>query len=788
MTKIHKRYFLLFVLALIPFHSSINGCGWWYEEDEMYYNLFNQLLLKEEGLRPFLLTATPGFFDTETNLSDENIDAWISFIGSDEQLHNLSYQTISALIYRTPLEKLDAKNYLPDSTCALMANSKIGKQIIKYLQYAKTLEPYALENTKTWETVRVDPPSKEKYKILIEEGMQLWKACNYDELRLRYGYQLVRLAHYSGNNEEALELFDKYVTPVRKEHIIYYYALEQKGGVLYNLGRNAEANYLFCQVFDHSDCRKKVAYNSIRIQDNVDWNQTYDLCKTDREKAVLYAMRGYNTFSNETEEMRNILQICPDSPYIKLLALRYMNKMERFILDKFYNTEKDDRPFISDSFSKEEYENNKELINSIINHPKTSEKDFWAIYLAHMAFLCKDYNLCKIMLAQAKTSHPDLLKQASRTRFCLYLTTLKSLGKEEEKYIRNYMAQENIDEDFVREIVAHLYKQQGENGKAYLIHNSIGSLEISPDLTIINSLIEGIERNGVVSGCASTNLAGKEDLTALYELKGTYYLRMGDFAKSLQSYSKIPEDYACFTQKYDYETNENIVLSPRDYNGYSNISPLIFSNGFKRWFNIPAEQEMTDTVYLRKEFSFLNKYHNKKTLAQSLLQLSEMAQKEDVTGAYAAYLLANYYFNISAKGYYRNIPFYFTDNSASYKHFGKSVWKDEIPDLRKVYNYKDFYAVVLLTNDAFKALHIYNRLAESAPSPELRARALFMAAACLRDLNDNTSPQDEVAAKQTARDMDSYYSELVEKYANTRFFKEAKNECKYLDYYIKDEL
>lgn len=773
--KPYKRYFLLFAFAFIPFHSPINGCGWSYEEDEMYYNLFNQLLLKEEGLRPFLLTATPGFFETETNSSDENIEAWMSFIGSDEQLRTLDRQKVSELVYHTPLKKLDAIDCLSGTT--------MGKHIINYLRYAKTLEPYAQENTETWETARVAAPVKEKYKKFVEEGVRLWKSCNYNELKLRYGYQLVRLAHYAGNNEEALEFFDKYVEPVRKEHIIYYYALEQKGGVLYNLGRNAEANYLFCQVFDHSDCRKKTAYNSIRIQGEVDWKQTYDLSKTDRQKAALYAMRGYNTFSNETEEMRNILQICPGSPYIKLLALRYMNKQERFILDIFYNTEKNNRSFMSESFSKEDYENDKELIYSIINHPTTEEKDFWTLYLAHMAFLHKDYDLCGSMLDKIKTSNSELLKQESRTRFCLYLTTRKSLGQEEEKVIKNYMTKENIDKEFVREIVAHLYKQQGENGKAYLVHNNVDGLQESPDPVIINSLIEEIERNGTTSVCASTNSASKKDLPALYELKGTYYLRMGNFAESIECYSKVPDSYACFTQKYDYETNENIVLSPVDYNGYSNISPLIFSNGFKRWFNIPAEQEMKNTIYMRKEFSFLNKDHNKKTLAQSLLQLSEMAQKENEIAPYAAYLLANYYFNVSAKGYYRNIPFYFADNSNSYKHFGTSVSKDQIPDLRKVYNYRDFYDLVLLTNDAFKALHIYERLAENASEPELRAKALFMAAACTSDLNANKSLRNEVAAKQINR----YYSELATKYSHTRFFTEAKNECKYFDYYIKNE-
>ena len=755
----------------MPFHSSVNGCGWSYSEDEIYYNLFDQLLLKEEGLKPFLLTGEPGFFQTGTNLSDENIDAWMAFIGNDRKLRNLDKQAISELVYHTPLKELNTENIFSGSTCAIMNSTKTGKQIINYLQYAKTLEPYAQE--------RIQFPSTDEYKRLLEEGMQLWKSCNYKELKLRYGYQLVRLAHYSGENEEALELFDKYVEPVKQKHIIYYYALEQKGGVLYNLGKKAEANYLFCQVFDHSDCRKEVAYNSIKIQGEIDWNNTYKLCKTNKEKAVLYAMRGYNTFSNEMEEVNNILQVCPDSPYLKLLAIRYMNKLERSILNILYNMD-DTHTFmkIPDEIKKC-YTENKELINVIIKNPKVNEKDFWSAYLAHMAFLFKDYTLCESLLNGIRTSNANLLKQISRTRFGLYLTTLKKLGAKEEKSIEEYMIKENIDKDFVREIVAHLYKQQGEYGKAYLVHNKISNLEQNPDITIINSLIKEYEANGTLSTCADSTSITKDDITTLYELKGTYYLRMGDLSESIKWYDKVPDNYINFNLKYDWETDEYIAISSTEYNGYSGISPLIFSNGFKRWYNIPAEKELTDVVYRQKEFSFLNKYHNKKTLVQSLLRLKNMEKEKNETGMCAAYLLANYYFNISARGYFRNIPFYFANNGFSSTHFGESVSENEVPDFENEYNYKGFYYSVLLTNDAFKALSYYEHVARYSSNPELKARALFMASACAQDLyggndGDYTTPED-------------YYSEIARKYSNTGFFNEAKNECKYFDYYIKNE-
>ena len=229
-----QRCLLLLALALIPFRSSINGCGWWYGEDEIYYNLFDQLLLKNEGLRPFLLTGEPGFFQTDTDIPDENIDAWMAFISNDRSLQKLDKAAVSQLVYRTPIGELSLNG--PRGTMRAMASSStISKQFIDYLRYAKTLEPYAQANTKSWEPSRAQAPSEDQYRKLLAEGMQRWKSCQYKELKLRYGYQLVRLAHYSGNNEEALELFDTYVEPVRQDHIIYYYALEQKAGVLYNL-------------------------------------------------------------------------------------------------------------------------------------------------------------------------------------------------------------------------------------------------------------------------------------------------------------------------------------------------------------------------------------------------------------------------------------------------------------------------------------------------------------------------------------------------------------------------
>lgn len=115
-------------------------------------------------------------------------------------------------------------------------------------------------------------------------------------------------------------------------------------------------------------------------------------CKDNREKAAMYALRGYNTFSNELEEVENILEIYPESPYIKLLAIRYINKMERNVLTRYNhsNATDDTSSFMQPSGKVlAEYERGQKVIKAVMNHPKVSDKDFWALYLAHLSFLAK---------------------------------------------------------------------------------------------------------------------------------------------------------------------------------------------------------------------------------------------------------------------------------------------------------------------------------------------------------------------------------------------------------------
>ncbi|MBU5894449.1 hypothetical protein JVW19_20985, partial [Vibrio cholerae O1] len=79
----------------------------------------------------------------------------------------------------------------------------------------------------------------------------------------------------------------------------------------------------------------------------------------------------------------------------------------------------------------------------------------------------------------------------------------------------------------------HLYKMQKDYGKAFLTHNRIEDLRQNPDPNIINSLMSNAEKEN-----------DQALLTQLYELEGTYFLRMNNFEEAAKWFAKVPPSYS----------------------------------------------------------------------------------------------------------------------------------------------------------------------------------------------------------------------------------------------------
>lgn len=85
---------------------------------------------------------------------------------------------------------------------------------------------------------------------LIEEGNERIKSASSTFLKLRYAYQVVRLAHYAGKYDDAIKYYDSYVAGIAGNSVIAQWALGHKAGALMETGKSTEANYLFSTLFD----------------------------------------------------------------------------------------------------------------------------------------------------------------------------------------------------------------------------------------------------------------------------------------------------------------------------------------------------------------------------------------------------------------------------------------------------------------------------------------------------------------------------------------------------------
>ncbi len=226
-------------------------------------------------------------------------------------------------------------------------------ETVDYLLYARDCEPYLIA-TDAWEDEGRDVAVMQQ---LIEAGKKAFAKCSSDYLRLRYLYQLMRLAHYKGSSKQALSLYDTLMpfillpeTSVKYEEgredysIIYFWVQELRAGALQAVGERAEAARLFAFVFLHRPERRASCYASFKLLSDSEWKRALSLCEDDDERATLYALRAHVPDSRALEEMEAIYELGARPDYLEVLLLKEIKELERSIMVRFYPYQRKLRP------------------------------------------------------------------------------------------------------------------------------------------------------------------------------------------------------------------------------------------------------------------------------------------------------------------------------------------------------------------------------------------------------------------------------------------------------------
>lgn len=806
-----KKYTVVFSsIFLLITGAVIYGiaCGGWEDPYDDHVTFFNNHVAGDPDYKPFYYIAYQSLYDYEEPYSEvtQNVEEWKKYLKTD----NVADSLVAKAIYRNSEEafralKNKSENEWPDSLknspFAVALAKKKNNAALDYLYFAKRCEPYINVEYNEWEPKQPDSQSMNE---LIKEGeAAVAKIKKDDFLQLRYGFQLARLAHYSGNYEECLRLFDTYVAPYKSESTVYYWALALKAGALRKTGKPAESAYLFSKVF--SDCKNKriISYQNVlylSVYDKYNQNDVLTFCKNNSEKANFLGVESLGYQSHQLEQLEKMYKLDPRVPTLDVLLIREISKLESsFMSPKFALANPQDSIRLT-TYGIVESESLKSegkyadslytFCNKVATDNKVKEPALWSVSAAYLKFMKRDLAGAKASLKQAGG-----MKMSDKVRDQLEVLRLLITINEQQTVDAAFEAKiypslkwlegkrqaeltgkkDNWDSDLpFTKIYKYLMvnilqpkylnqkdrvsaalcvlqsemvsteaieKAKKDNSLRWTIWSSIDFLRNTMNSSEIEKLIQ-VKTNPAKTEYQQlmTNTLGAVGNDFLYELLGTSYIREYNFQKAVIAFKKLPAKY------FDQEP----------YTTY------LAANSFVDLITDTHAPTNRDT----KKFTKL-------TFAQTMIAFDKKAKEDPKNAAFCYYQMANGFYNMSYNGNsWLLVNYYWSTTDREFNS------KTDLPYL------KDYYF-------NYTAEQYYLKAQKLTTDNNLKAKCAFMAAKCLNSRVkypnvpydvENWSEQNDIAARKYYMMLinNKYFAELKKNYSTTPFYVTAVNECSYL--------
>ncbi len=806
-----KRFIPAFILSvMIAFPQNMIGCAGGDDPYDYYVSFFWNNQSEQQGYKPFYYTGEIRWYDLEETPTTEEVNTteWKNYFSnqpSDKDVYQFVYKysskDLNALYYNIEKSKpFAAADSVKKNSVTNWFLQKKDLEALGYILYAKQVEPQVSYDWDAWEPVKKDTAKMGK---LIKNGLQLYTAAKNENIKLRYAYQLVRLAHYADRYDESIRYYDTYVKPNTTSSYLKAVSLAQKGGAVFKNGDKPQAAYLFSQSFAQAPVKRLSNMLSFSwcFDAKADRNDYIKLCKTKEEKANMLGMFALGSIEDESKTMEEIAAADPSSPMLEIIAAREINKAEENYLTP--SLRKNQGASISyyyyddDSASAEEKYRSKKIVTQNLlkslealgNNRQLKNSGFYTMAAGYTAYMLNDITKADELLSKAKTQSLTS-KQTDEWNLIKLLVSinqqktideafeeklLPQLKWLEEKALikRGPLGQWHEDEqwkkfyrDVCREVLAEKYKAQGNTAKQALCYgladniystfdyeNQTASLDFLRDemttdnLLSLFNLFSSKSKTGFENYMTSKSAIKNDDVT---DVIATSYIRDFNFAKAEEWLKKAKNTTEMKDDWYDYTAEKE---------NHTNVNPLHdYINDWQR-FERP-----------------LTKPYTKLTLVQKIMELQKITntEKNKETLAKAWYQLGTIYYNMSYYGnswmavsYYRSSTDWFDET--------KKGWE------------KEFFGV-------FKAKDCYQKAYELSANKEFKAAAFFLVAKCAQrqivepeyDYNGNYDAYDKkMQSFQYLFYHNKLFPQFQKEFGSTAFFQRAVNTCSYLRDFVK---
>ncbi len=715
--KQSKTLLKAFISLLLIFNirQDAGSCGW-SEPDYDMKKFFASELANKPAFEPFYFSFSRLYSDKwymDLNLSkDDNLNDWVAYCNN-----KVAKKDIDKLLYMSnALENtkdLGTTEYANNAMYIYLMQNK-DKSALEYLFFMKKCS-FVAETIDEWDEKRNEKQEKASTKRAnyLIEGEKLYKSAKNNVIKLRLGYQLVRLAHYNKEYQQTIKLYDKYVEPVFSENQVAYWAMGHKAGAIYSLGQDRGlAGYLFSRMFEKSPAKRVNAYYSFKIYDDKDWARAMELCKNNKEKATLHFLRSINPYNIALEELKSIYALDNQSDYLDILLVRELNKLEQ---SQFYSTELDKKE--AEQTKRKNVANLKAFLEKILSENKLKNPSLFTLGLGYCDYMLGNNAGARKSFANipenVKTS--EVKAQINIFELMLQLSELQKVGETEENKL--FMAVNNTKsialKEMLRESFAKIYKKQGNKAQEYLSSNDVYNLQqYLPTLAVTEDLINFSQKSNHTA--YEKELLAKIKTVDLQELKGMNLLKLEKLEDAIAAFklSKSTEKVlrnplkGRITHYFGDEIKGNytrLALAEKmlelkklaDKGGKANISAMLelgnaFYNISHYGYSWNAVAYSRSSTYYNVENVFLSMKPAKKYYEKALKEANVAKNKE--LSAQSCFMLAKceqneYYFNYNeaqksdknaSQNYYNFIQ----------PNFGKQTYLEK---LKKEYENTDFY-------------------------------------------------------------------------------------------------
>lgn len=754
------RYSLFFFLLILPFQIS-KGCGPYHLTFEGYTFLNPNIVDNNATFAPYFLKFND-LYKSPDSLEyiqqDENLQEW------NERFCNLyQIKDIRNVIYKATVNDIkqlrnasnNKKARLPrrlrNNNFAHHLRDEKCSEVMEYLIYAKQCERHVTVGV-GWSAPERDVVEMQK---MIVRGKHAFVETESHYVRLRYAYQVIRLAHYSKAYNEVLNLINELMPKVHANpSLLDYWIMGHKAGALLRIGERVEAAYLYSLIFANCLSKRQSAYQSFSIKSNEEWDQLVLKCKSDEERAMLYTIRANHDDSRVIFEMEKIYEYDPKNENLELLLVKEIVKLEKDFLGKDFNNNKkrNKRYFKIPRKKSEKYlKQTTEFVTKCVKEKKVINLDLWRIAEGYLTFLGGDYAGADQIFTRLRNSmgseNEVMVNQLEVAQLALKIAQYNypiSTKDENEigNIIRNNSNYWNYKDfpNYINDKLVDLYIKSGEKGKAFRLHHTLDALKMNPDMSMIEDLLRICEKENKSN--LEEVLVKKDGLSTIKNdlllLKGILFFNNGKIEAAAETFRKIPRNFRDQEPKFN-PFHEHIIDC--------------------------VHCPMTDTTM-----------YDRVGIIEELLRLEYQGRAHLESGASSFYQLGNAYYNMT----YYGDSWYVTDLFRSGGNWGY-VNKDN----RYLINESELGNIE--NKKMNQARKYYEKALDLAKNKELAARACFMLAKC--DLNEyyvdpetEYHPYDNLIPILPER-YNSYYLRFINEFSETQFYDEAIDECLFLSVY-----